>query len=191
MQNRTDRIHFPVVDSVELWDGVTTNISSLCSPIRESPRVFVPAVSGSPVFSTTPQQMSNNDPDAPMYFKDREREGLVTPAKTPSDILFRGPLFGSSSVDEESGNEEYPPIRIHLGQEPNTAKNESLGLSDQIGCRPDWEKRVEYHRDRQRSIRRSISEYERKMSRILNWHVEEEKRILEEEASGEDVVPRE
>ena len=106
MQNRPNRIHFPEVNSNTLWlsgdqsqeiqtpgklqrgvfpfAGNDISAEILVSPIQESTRFMHPNT-------------------ADKYFEWREEAGLLTPAKTPSDILRRGPVFlDETDVDETS-----------------------------------------------------------------------------------------
>lgn len=184
MQSRTDRIDFPPIDSEELWDGVAVN-SFIMSPVPASFRDSDYKFPKTPVISLTPNPSSVRKTGSGNYFRERERDGMVTPARTPSDILFRGPLYVNSSCEEDSNeslHEKDPPVRLNLGPEIVDDLRGDLKSEDESedNERSEKELRVEYHRERQAAIRKAITEFEKKMTGLLDWHKEREEAIVEE-----------
>lgn len=184
MQSRIDRIDFPPIASEELWDGVASQ-SFLMSPVPASFRDSDYKFTKTPVISLTPNPSSVRKTGNGDYFRERERDGMVTPAHTPSDILFRGPLYVNSSCEEDSNEslqEEDPSVRLNLGPEivddlRGDLKSEEESENDE---KSEKERRVEYHRERQAAIRKAITEFEKKMTGLLDWHKEQEVAIVEE-----------
>lgn len=148
MQNRSDRIHFPQVSSHELWECVDVGYGTQ-TPERvrlhgfgmKSSREGINEVHESVDF------MSQSK-----YFEWRERAGIMTPAKTPSDILRRGPVF----VDE-SDSEELSQI-----------------FTFPVACTEYLEEQVRFHRARQSAIESKMHAFVAKMQAMLDWHREQE-----------------
>ena len=157
------RSSFPEVNSQELWGNVTDHPSprtptiSGCNNIwrglKETPKI------------ATPRMISpyGSDEKRSNFFKEREMAGLLTPAATPSDILYRGPLYASSSEEDS-----FEAFRIKSPSSP-IVQNDGGVL----------QKKLEYHRERQAAIRASIHEYEAKMTGLLDWHRDQERILVQ------------
>ena len=175
MQNRADRIHFPQVDSESLWKDVCTS-EVLLSPGRSNvSRITVEAsnVAHSPLIITPGMDSPHcihQEEQGVAYFKERERNGIVTPAKTPSDILRRGPLYAESSASDTD-------ILSHIAVSPNVVSCSGLlpfagnTTSDEVD---HIRKQIQFHQDRQGAIEKSILEFEKKMRALLDWHKDQE-----------------
>ena len=179
MQSRTDRIHFPIVDPDILWSDVP-DVPSPVTPesgsMRDENRIF----DRTPILST-PIQPSPAlfDSQSRNYFKNRELAGLVTPARTPSDILFRGPLYAGSSECEDAESRSCLGTPLSSVGARETTPLAFSGDSDvSEGGRADLERKLTHHRERQEAIRDAIKEYEAKMTELMNWHREQERDIL-------------
>ncbi len=108
MQTRKDRIQFPAVISSELWGTDALRESVYGEEIMDVPKFGTPP-SGT---CKTPHLVTPDDlvhRGAEEYFKTRERLGLVSPPRTPSDILRRGPLFESDDSDSSEDRRQVPP----------------------------------------------------------------------------------
>ena len=183
MENRSDRIHFPTVDADELWSGVKVN-SPLISPVDEEKTEPLFEIACTPIISSTP--FSSSEEDGVEYLKHREREGLVTPAKTPNDILFRGPLFVGGVSDAESDVSDEinsPAICSNLGRELlEKAPHVEIFRGETAGMwMSEIDSKIVYHRERQVAIVKAIEDYTRKMTDLLNWHRSQEAAFLEGE----------
>lgn len=170
MQNRTDRINFPPVVDEELWKDVSPSSKPFTVPELACVPMSPKNVSHETPVIATPHADSPcvNDDNEDNYFKRRELQGLITPARTPSDILYRGPLYASSS-EEDCGEVSRPtspgsfPDDGHLV--PHAETNET-------------HEKLLYHRQRQMAIKQSLSEFTAKMTNLLEWHKEEELALL-------------
>lgn len=107
MQNRKDRIHFPAVVPEELWGSVAMREAMYGDQPPELTEFGTPPRGSckTPKLLTPEESLRN---DGGEYFRLRERMGLVTPPRTPSDILRRGPLFESEDSDS-SRDLNYSP----------------------------------------------------------------------------------
>ena len=180
MHNRPDRICYPPVDPETLWQGVSSE-STPSSPDSTMDIKDCPDITSTPVIGTSPgaDEPFDSAQRGTCYFKRREIGGLVTPAQTPSDILFRGPLYVGSSDEERSGRSSgssdgsnlLTPLKLNmagLNRAPELLSLRGGADHDQLA----------YHRARQEAIRESISEFTRKMTQLLDWHREQERELL-------------
>jgi hypothetical protein len=126
----------------------------------------------------------------------------VTPPKTPSDILKRGPLYEESNGSEnseisDSSNEAEkhhvaPELLVHRSKFPSQSTSSALSYLDReqkgIPFRSRAvEHQIEYHRIRQEAISRSIIDFETKMKKLLQWHCDQERMLQtakKQECSG-------
>ena len=162
MQSRPDRIDFPPVDPDELWKDVSP--SQVIAPLvdlqsshdsqKDSPKgtpIIATPHANSPVFG---EGSGDN------FFKARQLAGLITPARTPSDILYRGPLYASSSEEDCcEGSRLTSP-----GSSPRETNTE-------------LHNRLQYHRERQAAIKQTLSDFNSKMSNLIEWHKHQEQAI--------------
>jgi hypothetical protein len=173
MENRQDRINFPPVDSESLWTGI--------SPVRDEVKKRVPQVSTELCTPDicSPRDLSPCDVNSQgvNFFKARELAGLITPARTPSDILYRGPLYQSSS-DEESAETSRPPTPVSPIGEKTEAIIKKASLDFNRESSSDIHSQLLFHRSRQEAIKGSIADFESKMSSLLDWHREQERELL-------------
>ena len=166
MQNRSDRINFPEIDSESLWKGVTaesipftperlgySDLSSVLSASRDD-FAHTPVIV-SPSTETQPDSES-------VYFHTRERLGLITPARTPSDILRRGPLYESSDEEGRTISESAS------ASSPRKVKDQHEPIESFTRTQ------IKYHQERQKVIVKSIEDYQSKMTKLLIWHKEQE-----------------
>jgi len=182
---RQDRINFPEINTEEIWGTVNRVEETYSSPDRIN--AFREEAFSSPpdFYSRTPILISpipeiRREEDvrsSSNYFRDREFQGLITPAKTPSDILLRGPLYESSGDDPQSCPES-------VGDSPCRTSTGSTPTQDIL------ENRIQFHRERQQAIRQSIAEYERKMSELLHWHQDQETKYMQKLVNKENMAPR-
>ena len=158
MQNRLDRIKFPEVSSEDLWRDVVS-VSPPRTPPRYSGTSSTDRFERTPVIATTPLEETplGSGGRSDNFLRIRKLTGLITPAATPSDILQRGPLYVSSSEEESNGS---------CGHESPKSADDGL------------QKRLDYHQERQRVIRQSISDFEAKMTELLDWHKGQERMLL-------------
>lgn len=162
---RPDRIDFPRVTSDELWEKVSegTNSSS-CSPLNTlneaiSKRGSVDALC-TPMVMSPERLILASSSEIPNYFRYREENNLVTPARTPSDILRRGPLYESTPSEAET--------------EPTTA-HAYAGEREEFLLR-----QIDYHRERKISISQFVDQFIQRMQDLRDWHVHQESKYIEE-----------
>ena len=171
MQARTDRIHFPPVDPEALWKNVP-DAPSPSTPSRCGTKLRQGTIEQVPILSTPLQgSPALSDSQGRNYFKSRELAGLVTPARTPSDILLRGPLYVDSSED---GGTPLSAVDVH--EEAPVPFSSDSDTSE--ANRSDLLSQAAHHRERQEAIRAAIKEYEAKMTELLEWHREQERELL-------------
>jgi len=150
---RRDRIHFPAI-SQAMWE---------CSPHDPfgTPEVE-DALSPGGLVGWTPAsfEMSRLDPQScsveegkgvDAYFADRERRGLLTPARSPSDLMRRGSLFDPNHSGSSQNSGPTPSSISGVTEDPTSPNFDScsgsgLGLrighsSQSVGSKPSPEAR--------------------------------------------------
>jgi hypothetical protein len=162
---RPDRINFPQVASEELWEQVSNDTLSPVDSLSEGFGHAAKHASFSPVINTpllvSPQMVGHiSSPEFPQYFRYRECNDLVTPARTPSDILRRGPLYDSTMSEAET--------------EPTSAHAFA-------NTREEFLKRqIDHHRERRLSISNFVGRFMEKMQDLCDWHKDQECKYQEE-----------
>lgn len=161
---RPDRINFPQVASEVLWEEISSDTPS---SFDGSNPFTNPSENGkffrtlhTPLISSPRSAERISSPQVPQYFRDREYNDLVTPARTPSDILRRGPLYDSTVSEAETEPTSayaFPEARVDF-------------LKHQI----------EYHRERCVSISSFIKQFLVKMNEIQSWHKDQECKYQDE-----------
>lgn len=189
MQTRTDRINYPLIDSEALWQGEAPE-SGLSTPESKDSLATRIEMTDTPILVTPGKEnISESGPTNGIYFRDRERRGLVTPARTPSDILLRGPLYAGSSDEDDSGsnrssgagtNRAVPaPELLKQSAVPTQTGSVCMetfesNFGELQGNRDHMQKQIAYHKARQEAINKSIQDFQTKMNKLLVWHKEQE-----------------
>ena len=197
MQERADRINFPSIDSELLWGGVCEgSVDPTPRGVVTKPDMISTPSLGSP----DKDNLTILEKSGGGYFQDREKRGIVTPAKTPSDILRRGPLYAESdgsdldqhSVGSEVSEHMYAVADLTNHKACLTTQSTSPDRSGSKGSlnrppfgSPTTEKQILYHRHRQEAIRKSMLDFETKMTKLLLWHRDQERILMGEKTTME------
>ena len=99
--NRPDRINFPIWKDEEVWgSGSPSGITQFYNIASPDPRLRKFRQPDDLEELQIEDSVVSVPIESAEFFRDRERRGLVTPARTPSDILKRGPLYVSSDFSD-------------------------------------------------------------------------------------------
>jgi hypothetical protein len=164
MQSASIRSAPAGIDSESLWKGVDLEAYP-STPDKIFSADLKTLFEKTPVIATPEHRLQDIKSVERNYFHAREQAGLVTPARTPSDILYRGPLYQDTS-DEGDVAESLEGTRA-----PSPILQVPRGESE-------FSQQLEYHRERQAAIKQSIADFERKMTQLVDWHKQQEESIL-------------
>lgn len=168
MNYRNDRIHYPPIISEDLWkcpslpfsDNTSSNgisrFGAKGSGVAKSMEVMTSPVRGS-------SDRMHSSKSTTQYFEFRERAGIMTPAKTPSDILRRCPIY-MSSTDSDALS--------HIG-DALVSPSQSEGCESSLGV-AYLQEQIAFHSARGAVIEAAMLEFEGRMRKLRDWHRDQE-----------------
>jgi len=128
---RADRLHFPAMTKA-MWECPADDSFSTPETAGQLPHEGAAGLSGTPPPGWTPSSQdfvwltprrAGDGRGVDAFFSERERRGLLTPARSPGDFMRRGSLFDPCATGSSSHSSQRARSASELGLTPGSVSD--------------------------------------------------------------------